>query len=104
LVINARQAMPEGGTITLRTILMADQALIEVADTGSGIPPAIRPRVFDPYFTTKPPGQGTGLGLAAVDRFVLASNRSIGRDREVGRGTCFRLGFRLLRGSAVRKA
>jgi signal transduction histidine kinase len=104
LVINARQAMPEGGTITLRTILMADQALIEVADTGSGIPPAIRPRVFDPYFTTKPPGQGTGLGLAAVDRFVRASNGSIALDSEVGRGTCFRLVFPLLRASAVRTA
>jgi signal transduction histidine kinase len=104
LVINARQAMPEGGTITLRTILLADQALIEVADTGSGIPPAIRPRVFDPYFTTKPPGQGTGLGLAAVDRFVRASNGSIGLDSEVGRGTCFRLGFPMLRASAVRTA
>jgi signal transduction histidine kinase len=104
LVINARQAMPEGGTITLRTATAGDRAQIVVADTGSGIPAAIRARVFDPYFTTKPPGQGTGLGLAAVDRFVRASNGTIRLDSEVGSGTSFALDFPLLRAPVQRTA
>ncbi len=80
LVMNARDAMVDGGRlqiITRRTPLSAadaeqrsltagDYVVIEVTDSGSGIPPHVLPRIFDPFFTTKPPGQGSGLGLSAV--------------------------------------
>jgi two-component system NtrC family sensor kinase len=70
LVGNARQALEqqeEGGTIRLRTKRISERrVLLEVADNGSGIPPAILARIFDPFFTTKPAGVGTGLGLAIV--------------------------------------
>ena len=95
LVINARQAMPDGGSITLRTSSQDGVARIAVVDTGHGIPPEIRDRVFDAYFTTKPVGQGTGLGLAAVDRFVRSSNGAVALDSEVGVGTTFALSFPL---------
>jgi two-component system NtrC family sensor kinase len=56
--------MPRGGRLRLSTAQVGDEALVAVADTGTGIPPDIMDRVFDPFFTTKPVGQGTGLGLS----------------------------------------
>ena len=73
LAINARHAMADGGTLQLRTGVDDGYAFVSVADSGPGIPEDIQRRIFDPYFTTKPRGQGTGLGLAAVDRFVRGS-------------------------------
>jgi two-component system NtrC family sensor kinase len=64
LVVNAVQATPELGIITLRTRCVGDTVLIEVEDTGQGIAPEHLKRVFEPFFTTKPVGQGTGLGLS----------------------------------------
>ena len=64
VLVNAAQAMPEGGTLTVGTALRGSFAVISVQDTGPGIPEAIRSRIFDPFFTTKPGGHGTGLGLA----------------------------------------
>lgn len=82
LILNALDAMPEGGDLTLRTALVEPRKLTEVgsdedekttpfvcitvADTGVGIPEDIKTRIFDPFFTTKPPGKGTGLGLASA--------------------------------------
>ncbi len=63
LLVNAIDACPDGGTITLQTRAEADGIAIHVIDTGQGIDPAVRDRIFDPFFTTKPVGQGTGLGL-----------------------------------------
>ena len=67
---NAIQAMPQGGSLTVRTALRAGFAEISVEDTGPGIPGEIRSRVFDPFFTTKP--HGTGLGLSIVYRIMEA--------------------------------
>jgi signal transduction histidine kinase len=93
LVINARQAMPSGGAIQLRCEARRHQISIAVADDGQGIPAEIQDRIFDPYFTTKPPGQGTGLGLTAVARFARASNGAVQVESAPGRGTTFRLHF-----------
>ena len=64
LVMNAIDACPEGGTVTIRTRPELDGVRLDVIDTGIGIPPEIRSRIFDPFFTTKPVGVGTGLGLS----------------------------------------
>lgn len=70
VLVNAVQAMPEGGDLTVRTALQPDHAEISVQDTGPGIPDTIRNRIFDPFFTTKP--HGTGLGLSIVYRIMEA--------------------------------
>jgi len=93
LVINARQAIAGDGTIFLRCGHDRHQVWVEVADTGAGMTPEVRRRIFDPYFTTKPQGEGTGLGLTAVARFVRASNGLIEVDSEPERGATFRLRF-----------
>ena len=93
LVINAKQAMDNDGAITLRCGSDRHQVWVEVVDTGSGMPQEVQDRIFDPYFTTKPIGQGTGLGLTAVARFVRGSNGLIQVESEAGRGTTFRLRF-----------
>jgi signal transduction histidine kinase len=70
LIDNAVQAMPDGGTLTIRTRLETDDVLIEVCDTGTGIPQELQERIFEPFFTTKPVGEGTGLGLDISYRVV----------------------------------
>ena len=91
LVINARQAIKGDGSIVLRAGADRHQVWIEVQDSGCGMSKEVQERIFDPYFTTKPPGQGTGLGLAAVARFVRGSNGLIQVESRVGSGTTFRL-------------
>ncbi len=74
LVDNAVQAMPDGGTLTVRTSAAGDagdRVVVEIGDTGAGIPEEIRARIFEPFFTTKPVGQGTGLGLDISWRIVV---------------------------------
>lgn len=75
LIVNAVDAMPDGGTLTIRTWREDSRLLVEVADTGTGIPAAIRPRIFEPFFTTKPVGEGTGLGLDISYRIVVNKHR-----------------------------
>jgi signal transduction histidine kinase len=91
LVVNAIQAMPEGGTVTLRTCRHEDAVCLEVEDTGCGIPEAIRDRLFLPFFTTKDADRGTGLGLAVVHGIVTAHGGTIEVSSVVGQGSRFRV-------------
>ncbi len=70
LIDNAVQAMPDGGTLSLRTALEPNAVLVEVGDTGTGIPKELQQKIFEPFFTTKPVGEGTGLGLDISYRVV----------------------------------
>jgi two-component system cell cycle sensor histidine kinase/response regulator CckA len=106
LVVNARDAMPNGGKIELRTANLAsadnaklnekslpagDYVMIEVADTGTGIPDDVREKIFEPFFTTKEVGKGTGLGLAMVYGIVKQTGGYVFCDSTVGVGTTFRI-------------
>ncbi|QCN94066.1 response regulator [Azospirillum argentinense] len=94
LVLNARDAMPEGGPITIAVERADDLGVtITVADTGCGIDPAVIDRIFEPFFTTKEPGAGTGLGLALVYSTVARAGGDVEVDTELGCGTVFTLRF-----------
>jgi CheY-like chemotaxis protein len=87
LVINARDAMPDGGTVTVRAKNNGDAVEVSVEDTGVGIPPDILGKVFDPFFTTKPIGKGTGLGLSQVHGFAHQAGGTINITSELDEGT-----------------
>jgi signal transduction histidine kinase/CheY-like chemotaxis protein len=105
LAVNARDAMPHGGTLTLKTevrevssteaeVYQASQgtyAYIEVKDNGEGIPPELMSKVFEPFFTTKPPGKGTGLGLSVVYGIVRSHGGFLKVYSEVKKGTVFNI-------------
>jgi PAS domain S-box-containing protein len=99
LIVNAAQAIAEGhadaNEIRIRTRRQRaggiDMVLVELADTGSGIPAAVRNKMFDPFFTTKPAGVGTGLGLAICHRIVTGLGGEISVVSDVGKGTTFRI-------------
>jgi CheY-like chemotaxis protein len=105
-VINARDAMSQGGRLTIETanILIDETSSLQpitmppghyvqliVADTGTGINGQILPHIFEPFYTTKEPGRGTGLGLSTVYAIVTQSNGLIQVDSEPGQGTTFRI-------------
>lgn len=105
LGINAGDAMPNGGELefkvyTARCPILKPElepaVVVEVRDTGTGIPPEIRSRIFEPFFTTKGLGKGTGLGLAIVHGFVAAHQGTIEVESEVGKGTTFKIVLPLL--------
>jgi signal transduction histidine kinase len=89
MVQNCRQAMPHGGTLTLRTWNSAGKACFAVTDTGVGIPAEDLVHVFDPFFTTKPVGQGTGLGLSVSYGIIKRHGGEIRVTSEGGKGTTF---------------
>jgi PAS domain S-box-containing protein len=100
LFLNAIQAMPGGGTLTVRTCLRPGRGqhgqaqppttvVAEVEDTGPGIPEAMLPRIFDPFYTTKPTGVGTGLGLSVTRRLIEAHGGAIAATNCPGAGARF---------------
>jgi PAS domain S-box-containing protein len=91
LFLNARDAMPKGGWLTIVTQEGTNQATVEVADTGSGIPADCLSRIYDPFFTTKDIGKGTGLGLSITYGIVQEHAGTITCDSSVGQGTRFTL-------------
>jgi len=96
LLLNAAHAIPEGETERneIRVSTRTDgrgYAVIEIRDTGGGIPPGIRDRIFDPFFTTKSAGEGTGLGLWICSGILSALGGEISVDSEVGKGSAFRV-------------
>jgi two-component system cell cycle sensor histidine kinase/response regulator CckA len=106
LAVNARDAMPVGGDLTVRTrnlpaaqcaafghreLPAADYVLIEVQDTGTGIPPDVMKKIFEPFFTTKEVGKGTGLGLSMVYGIIKQTGGFIFCVSEVGTGTTFQI-------------
>jgi nitrogen fixation/metabolism regulation signal transduction histidine kinase len=101
LVLNALDAMPAGGTLTLRTSERSGHVLIEISDTGKGLTPEECSRLFTPYYTTK--HQGTGLGLAIVQSIVSDHHGSISVSSEEGQGTTFRIELPLRQAGAVVK-
>jgi two-component system, NtrC family, sensor kinase len=91
LVVNALQAMPKGGTLTAATRSDRGAVLLEIADTGIGMAPDVIDQIFNPFFTTKDVGEGTGLGLAVVHGIVSAHGGAIEVMSAVGSGTTFRV-------------
>jgi signal transduction histidine kinase len=91
LILNAVQAMKNGGVLTIRTSVAEGICRVEVRDTGAGIPPSVLPHVFDPFFTTKSEGEGTGLGLSVNLGIVERHGGKILVESEVGIGTTFTL-------------
>ncbi|MCZ4272720.1 response regulator [Maritalea porphyrae] len=106
LVVNARDAMPDGGSVKIRTSNVeeavaatfnyrgmppADYVLIEVQDSGTGIPQEVLEKIFEPFFTTKDIGKGTGLGLSTVYGIVKQTGGFIYADTEIGVGTTFKI-------------
>jgi signal transduction histidine kinase len=91
LIDNAVQAMPDGGTLTIRTQLEQDDVLVEIGDTGTGIPQELQERIFEPFFTTKPVGEGTGLGLDISYRVIAQRHGGDLRVRSVPGDTRFQV-------------
>jgi PAS domain S-box-containing protein len=93
LFLNARDAMPKGGWLSITTRTDGNRAIVEVSDTGSGIPSEYLARIYDPFFTTKAIGQGTGLGLSITYGIVREHEGTIECESGMGQGTRFILSF-----------
>lgn len=91
LILNAVQAMKQGGILTIRTSVSEGVCRVDVQDSGAGIPASVLPRIFDPFFTTKSEGEGTGLGLSVSLGIVERHGGKISVESEVGTGSTFTL-------------
>jgi signal transduction histidine kinase len=89
LVTNALDAMPSGGMLTIAAANADGRVRIEVRDTGSGVDPAVLPRIFEPWVTTKSAGRGTGLGLSITRDLITSLGGTIGVSSSAGQGTTF---------------
>jgi signal transduction histidine kinase len=97
MFLNARDAMPRGGWLSIGTRLEAGRVVVEVADTGTGIPSEHLARIYDPFFTTKSIGQGTGLGLSITYGIVREHEGTLNVESHVGQGTKFTMTLPLTR-------
>jgi CheY-like chemotaxis protein len=120
LILNARDAMPKGGDLTIETsnvriddhyidsryedIVPGRYVMLAVSDTGSGISDEDLNRIFEPFYTTKPPGSGSGLGLSMIMGFMKQSGGSVRVYSEVGVGSTFKLFFRALTNEEVKRS
>ncbi|HEY2962113.1 MAG TPA: HAMP domain-containing sensor histidine kinase [Pyrinomonadaceae bacterium] len=98
LVNNSLDAMPEGGEVRIRTYIngkpgKAQRIVVDFTDTGTGMSPEVKSHIFDPLYTTKDRGQGTGLGLVIVSQIVSEHGGKVEVESEPGKGTSFRLSF-----------
>jgi two-component system, cell cycle sensor histidine kinase and response regulator CckA len=91
LVVNARDAMPQGGRLTIETANVSQVVMLAVSDTGCGMDNETRARLFEPYFTTKEPGRGTGVGLATVHDVVTHLGGQISVMSDAGAGSTFKI-------------
>jgi len=96
IILNARDAMPEGGDIGIELTIAGSRAVLHIRDSGPGMDEETRMRIFEPFFTTKPAGSGTGLGMAITYGIVQGHHGVISVETEPGAGTDFRLEFPLL--------
>jgi signal transduction histidine kinase len=103
LVVNSVQAMPEGGRLTVQTLVHEGHVLFIVEDTGTGMSEEVIKRVFIPFFTTKDIGQGTGLGLPVVHGIVTSHGGSIKVESQVGHGTRFEVRLPVARSQDVKE-
>ncbi|HTM25870.1 MAG TPA: ATP-binding protein [Vicinamibacterales bacterium] len=104
LFLNARDAMPKGGWLTIATREDPGGAAIEVADTGSGIPADLLSRIYDPFFTTKEIGKGTGLGLSITYGIIQEHGGTIACESHVGQGTRFSIRLPLAEAARARRS
>lgn len=101
VVLNARDVMPDGGSIAIRVGTTGPIAWVEIADSGPGMTDDVRMRIFEPFFTTKPPGSGTGLGMAITYGIVQGHHGDITVESQPGKGTTFTLSFPRVAGEAL---
>ena len=101
LILNACEAMPDGGMLSIETSASEGQVVVKVTDTGCGIDAEHLDEIFEPFFTTKPVGQGTGLGLSVSYGIVQQNGGNIDIESEVGKGTTFTMTFPSLRHDAA---